>query len=311
MKIFKYLSPDRIDVLENKSIRFTQARYLNDPFESLPFISKLMNEIESSILYQESIFPIIDEIGDQKLSINDIPKEYIDQIPKEVIDLISTITIKDGLELIPEIHPENLAKKLFSSNTEQIKINYSEKLKECWNKYFGILSLTQTNDNITMWSHYAQNHEGFVIEFDSENEFFNKKRNKNDSLGYLREVKYTVERPNMELISFQGSENEFIEHIISNILYNKSQKWSSEQELRLIYNLKNSNKKLIVNEQEIFLFNFPTSAIKNIFIGVNATNILKNKLENIIKLKDYSHVKIKYGELDLKDYKLQFKNSRL
>jgi len=32
VKVYKYLSPDRIDVLENLSIRFTQARYLNDPF---------------------------------------------------------------------------------------------------------------------------------------------------------------------------------------------------------------------------------------------------------------------------------------
>ncbi len=43
MKIFKYLIPERIDVIENMSIRFTQAKYLNDPFESLPFISKLID----------------------------------------------------------------------------------------------------------------------------------------------------------------------------------------------------------------------------------------------------------------------------
>ncbi|EQM49643.1 hypothetical protein D051_4091 [Vibrio parahaemolyticus VPCR-2010] len=32
----------------------------------------------------------------------------------------------------------------------------------------GYLSLSKTNKNILMWSHYAQNHEGFVLGFDSE-----------------------------------------------------------------------------------------------------------------------------------------------
>lgn len=33
----------------------------------------------------------------------------------------------------------------------------------------GNLSLTEKPDNLLMWSHYAQQHMGFVIEFDSSN----------------------------------------------------------------------------------------------------------------------------------------------
>ena len=36
MMIYKYVVPDRIDVLENSLIRFTQANALNDPFEVDP-----------------------------------------------------------------------------------------------------------------------------------------------------------------------------------------------------------------------------------------------------------------------------------
>lgn len=267
MKVYKYLIPDRVDVLENMSIRFTQACYLNDPFESLPFISKLMSDSESSALYDKSIAPVINEIGDRKLSINDIPEEFRDKIPQEIIDYISTLTIKQGLELIPKFHPEKLTTMLLSSTAEESKINYSENLKKSWNKYFGILSLTQTNDNITMWSHYAQNHEGFVIEFDPYNEFFNKKRNDNDSLGYLREIRYTDKRPNIELISSQKSETEIIEYVANHILYTKSQHWSTEKELRLVNNLNNSDASIIVNGQEIYLFKLPPNAIKNLHWG--------------------------------------------
>lgn len=36
--LYKYLIPDRVDVLKNLKIRFTQPKALNDPFESMPLI---------------------------------------------------------------------------------------------------------------------------------------------------------------------------------------------------------------------------------------------------------------------------------
>jgi hypothetical protein len=39
--VYKYLHPDRIDVLENGLIRFTQPDLLNDIFEALPDYSGL------------------------------------------------------------------------------------------------------------------------------------------------------------------------------------------------------------------------------------------------------------------------------
>ncbi len=44
MNAFKYLTPERIDVLENQQIRFSQVKHLNDRFEFLPFISRIMDE---------------------------------------------------------------------------------------------------------------------------------------------------------------------------------------------------------------------------------------------------------------------------
>ena len=34
--LYKYLCPERVDVLQNLRIRFTQVSALNDPFESFP-----------------------------------------------------------------------------------------------------------------------------------------------------------------------------------------------------------------------------------------------------------------------------------
>jgi hypothetical protein len=38
MILYKYLHPDRIDVLTQKMVRFTQPGDFNDPFEFRPYI---------------------------------------------------------------------------------------------------------------------------------------------------------------------------------------------------------------------------------------------------------------------------------
>ena len=306
MKVFKYLTPERVDVLKDRYIRFTQAIYLNDPFESLPFISKLMSDFESSAFYGKSINPILNEIENRKLSINDIPEEFREKIPQEVLNYITSLTIKDGLELLPEIHPAKITKLLLSSSAEDLKINISAKIKQSWNKIFGILSLSQINNNITMWSHYAKNHEGYVIEFDPENEFFNKKKNINDPFGFLRSVNYSNKRPVLELVNFSKPDNEFIESIAQQILYTKSEDWANEKELRLICNLSEFDKKISIEGQEIYLFSFPPIAIKAIYIGVNASISTIETIENILKNDGYEHVNILHGELDLKEFKIIF-----
>ena len=36
----------------------------------------------------------------------------------------------------------------------------------------GYLSMSSTNSSILMWSHYANNHEGYIIGFDPKHSFF-------------------------------------------------------------------------------------------------------------------------------------------
>ncbi len=49
MIVYKYLRPDRIDVLEKCLIRFTQPAALNDPFETLPDFTAYRESIRESI----------------------------------------------------------------------------------------------------------------------------------------------------------------------------------------------------------------------------------------------------------------------
>jgi hypothetical protein len=46
MSVYKYVTPDRVDVLRNGRVRFTQAAALNDPFEAHPCLTVLRESFE-------------------------------------------------------------------------------------------------------------------------------------------------------------------------------------------------------------------------------------------------------------------------
>lgn len=57
---------------------------------------------------------------------------------------------------------------------------------------FGVISFSEVNDNILMWSHYADQHHGFCLEL---------KRSKNNSLGSHRTLEeiYSEKTPLLSL----------------------------------------------------------------------------------------------------------------
>jgi hypothetical protein len=73
MKLFKYVSSERIDILEDGFIRFTQPQMLNDPCEFKPVISSLKNESQ-----------INKELCNDKL--NQVLDEGIDKLPIDIMN---------------------------------------------------------------------------------------------------------------------------------------------------------------------------------------------------------------------------------
>jgi len=59
MSVYKYVRPERIDILEKSLIRFTQPAYFNDPFEMKPFVhslasDRLLNSLSNSLTNDSS-----------------------------------------------------------------------------------------------------------------------------------------------------------------------------------------------------------------------------------------------------------------
>lgn len=303
MRAFKYLPPERTDILVNQCIRFTQPKYLNDPLEFLPFISQIMDVEDASNVYSQQIEPVLNEYGNRKLTIEDIPIEFRSQIPNEVIEQITKLTINEALAGMPAVHPKNLIPNIFSSRNQT---GYSIAARDRWQDMFGVLSLASIHDNITMWSHYSLNHSGFVIEFDLSNTFFDRRQKETDLIRCVRKVKYESNRPNIKLYDSTLPELELLNLLVESILLTKSRHWAYEEELRMITNLKETDQVLELGNQTIHLNRFEPSAVRAVYFGVNISSDTRDRIIATLTEQRYQHVNFFQGVLNPSLYKIDF-----
>jgi hypothetical protein len=89
-------------------------------------------------------------------------------------------------------------------------------------KQMGVLSLSEINDNILMWSHYSESHTGFCIEFE---------RTDSNDLGnwdHCAPVMYDEYLPTFKPIELADKKT------VTRILLTKSEFWAYEKEWRII-----------------------------------------------------------------------------
>lgn len=97
----------------------------------------------------------------------------------------------------------------------------SKRSAERIRKQMGIFCMTRKKDNILMWSHYADEHRGFCLEFKTENPFFERVR-------LIKKENYRKDRPCLNLIEHLNPED------IEDALLTKAKGWKYEHEWRII-----------------------------------------------------------------------------
>ncbi len=235
MKTYKYLGKVASECfLKEQTIRLSQPKAFNDPFELQP-----------------------------EFHVTDVNfKEGEDHHCKFVIHGHESLFEK---YTITEPRTEPRSKKL---NGKQIFSQLNDQI--------GILCLTRADtiipSNFLMWSHYAESHQGLVIEFKPDNEYILKSR----------PVHYCPRRPIIDAKLL--SENEFV---AIDDLYFKSKVWAYENEIRITKNLSeciNIGAKDAMNN-DIYVSDVPLGSIKCIYLGCNSNDELKSlafKLNNTL-----------------------------
>jgi len=150
---------------------------------------------------------------------------------------------------------------------------YNSILDEVKNRC-GIVSFSQSNNNILLWSHYANNHTGFAIGFD-RNRLIQEVRIRYSIDGYqIGKVNYYSEYLN---ISLNALDDINLLEIGSNLaelaIFSKSINWQYEEEIRLMFRLGNSKLKI------------SPSCIKEIIFGCKMEQAVKNEIKSICKEK--------------------------
>jgi len=256
---YKFVSFERKDILENGLIRFTPAKYFNDPFELTPTITPFSTQF---IEYSSGLNEI------------ELPRLYFNE--------------EDD--------------KYSYYRESQIEI-YRAKFKNEVEKY-GILSLSSNNKinqlltvsipekddprtNLLMWSHYADSHKGFVIEFES------------DFVEGI-DIKHVNYSENRHVLTFEDIE----ENRFDSIFFRKSDEWSYEQEYRAVLPLDKADK---TDDNDVHLFKIKEEKMRGITFGASMLDENKLIIMDIIKKNSkYTNVKFNHARLNDNGYMLDF-----
>ncbi|TDX15726.1 DUF2971 family protein [Buttiauxella sp. BIGb0552] len=167
---------------------------------------------------------------------------------------------------------------------------------------YAVVSLSETNNNLLMWSHYADQHKGIVIEFDANRVLFDdykdftalkydedlegeiiddveNERRENINAGHIQRVRYNSKRPSM-----QKFEN-ILEHLLI-----KSDEWIYEKEHRIILPLLTADY-IVVHEKHLDSIEFTLydssyldeKSLGNSMFLINIKEILKLEGDRYIR----------------------------
>lgn len=306
MSLYKYLTSERIDVLRDHRIRFSQIKALNDSFEMKPYYERIAsNEALTEILTSNEeaqnigfdfAYDLIDALFERAKAIAPQLSEEITKVRQEIPER------ELFLEQIKSDYPN-----LIESEVLPVQIEHMSEIRlyvfEQFNEKMGILCLSENPNSELMWAHYTQASQGFVLEFDENHEFFTTPENEGGITGVIQKVDYLDERPKKEKLT---------ELTPTDFIFCKSRSWAYENEWRIIKTLceetlsKNADNEPILDESEqpIHLFSFPLEALKGVIFGSRMSEAKKQPFLEILSLEEYQHIKIFQAIDDEKDYKI-------
>lgn len=205
--MYKYISYRRIEqVLLHSKLTFSQASKLNDPYELKADIkiSNVNSFFEDAIANFDS--------SDTAKNIEFTKEQYyVRKLLKDKKLLHLALEQKTHYEIIKSFNEE------FQQNADN---------------HLGILSLSEDYKNLLMWAHYASSHEGIVIEFEREHEFFTKTYKSGNILGVLNKINYSNKRPSSDINEISAID----------VFLTKSIEWEYEKEYRMFMYLKDCQK---------------------------------------------------------------------
>lgn len=266
---YKYVTADTAKlILNNLEVKCSSPLLFNDPFDS-------QIEIQHDVKTSEELI-----------------KRATGKICEVMKPLLVGCTVEQAHNLVVEgmITDPKFTKDRRSA-FERFYIEVNQKIIE-FAKEDRIFCVSEINDSLLMWAHYAQDHQGAVIKFKCILE-------KDTALCVARPVKYLHEMPLLTIEDFLKGEQAIKEYILNEALLTKSLDWEYEQEWRIILKRRNVN-------QDFDLRGIFEEEIDAIYLGCRMYREDRNIIIDIVKNKR-KNVKIFESFKDKQEFKLNFK----
>lgn len=239
--VFKYFDETGTRFFDSMKLKVTCPRYFNDPFEfSVSFAHKKLKQ-----MINQSFQNPFGKMRQKAISLNGNDKINFNLLSKQTY------------------------KELFRFYNKLCKDFPNEILK-----YTGVACFSMDGNNHLMWSHYARNHRGFVVEFDST-------KIPLSASDFWLKVRYLKNKPELP-INYNGLQDYSGDRMIE-IANTKSKDWEYEKEARLITEIVRD----VNNFKEI-----PIRAIKSIYLGCRASSEIELKILDF-RLANYSENNIR------------------
>jgi hypothetical protein len=133
----------------------------------------------------------------------------------------------------------------------------------------GVLSLSEANNDLTMWAHYADNHHGFVIEFDTSHAPLVQQHDETGWQGRPAPVQYRQERPRVHCDSLELQ-------LPDELVLVKTINWQYEREWRVVRDRGGVARTLAA--ATVSLFRVDARAISGIHLGKDASAATEQRL---------------------------------
>lgn len=250
-------------VLTGNKFRVTPPNDFNDPFEMLPRAYSGMTE---DVIYKRAeekaySYEYYQKITNQlNLDVTyEAYRAYLIQTPKIIQDVAADIK-------------QSLENRDFTTLIDQVS------------QTLGVLCFTSEADNILMWSHYADDHKGVVIGFDS----------KVLSQNWFP-VMYQDER--IDIPFGASADSEEYKQAVVNILSTKFTTWGYEDEYRFFVKFDQCTKNQI-GGKDMYFFELPQNCIKVVACGAKALDEDKAEIRKLFPNEVID------AKIDLKEFKV-------
>jgi DUF2971 family protein len=266
--MFKYMSIEVAPLFASTcKVRFTQPFDLNDPFEFRPFIDFQRTTDEFRGLVDARVSETFSTV-DGALA---MAEKQLAMDPNSSMASVLIPAFRQMIVANPALEQQIMAKmKPFIEEVLDLVIN-AVQWETLWEKFqqmlgdtVGIFSLTEDPAHILMWSHYASQHRGIVVELDENHPWFHQKKTPADDLRHLVQVSY-VQNPHPRTWND-------LDGIV--LLYTKTAEWAYEREWRIIRPLKEG---MEVSPGK-FCFDVPPDAVRSIIFGCRMTPALEQQI---------------------------------